>query len=372
MFKANKLFAMAAKLEEEGIITPNTEVEVSASVSVTPEEQEKIDEALTEVEEIATASNEIEESVNEGEELSEAEATLTAIRDTIKREGIVTPQLYSFLQDAGYLDVISVFQNKLKYPATEAISNVSINKQYADSIVAGCEAGLASIASNVWKWIVNMCKKIKEFFQRIYTTIMASEKRITELKNKLASAATTVNTDNIPYGENNYTADNMQKVGNAIRSLSSLFIAELDNYGKIFGSKNKINAMNFKAGDDLKPIQDLADMKIGGAKTLSDAGLGVDELIGDAYDNTLECVKGCKGLKRALSSLDKLTSKIESMHKDMDKVPNSDPEELNNIREMKESIQKYSQGANVLFNSCWRVVRSYTVACNSILRASNK
>ena len=35
MLKANKLFAMAAKLEEEGVITPNTEVEVSASVSVT-------------------------------------------------------------------------------------------------------------------------------------------------------------------------------------------------------------------------------------------------------------------------------------------------------------------------------------------------
>lgn len=370
MLKHSKLFAMAAKLEEEGVITPNTEVEVSASVSVTPEEQEKIDEALTEVEEIATTSNELEEATQEAEELDEAEATLSAIRDSIKRDGIVTPQLYAFLQSSGYLEAISAFQKNVAYPAVEAITPVTVNKQYADSIIAGCEAGLGAIASNVWNWIVSIFKKIKEFFQRIYTTMMASEKRISELREKINSVASSVDTDKIPYGENNYTADNMQKVGNAIRSLSNLFIVELDNYGKMFGNKGKINAMNFKAGDDLEPIEKLADMKIGGAKTLGDAGLSVDELSGEAYKNTLACVEGCKGLKRALSGLDKLTSKIEAVHKNMDKVPSSDPEELKNIREMKDHIQKYSKGANVLFNSCWRVVRSYTVACNAVLRSA--
>ena len=145
MLKANKLFAMAAKLEEEGVITPNTEVEVSASVSVTPEEQEKIDEALTEVEEIATAEQELDESAEEIEDLGEAEATLSAIRDAIKREGIVTPQMYAFLQDAGYLEVIASFQKNVTYPASEAIANVSLNKQYADVIIAGCEAGISTI-----------------------------------------------------------------------------------------------------------------------------------------------------------------------------------------------------------------------------------
>lgn len=171
---AAKLFAMAAKLEEEGIITPNTEVEVSASVSVTPEEQEKIDEAITEVEEIATADAEINESVEEVEELEEAATTLSAIRDAIKRDGIVTPQLYAFLQDSGYLSAIAAFQKNVSYPATEAISNVSLNKQYADAIVAGCEAGLRETGKAIWKWLVELFERAKKFCSELIDKIVTA------------------------------------------------------------------------------------------------------------------------------------------------------------------------------------------------------
>ena len=260
MLKANKLFAMAAKLEEEGVITPNTEVEVSASVSVTPEEQEKIDEALTEVEEIATAEQELDESAEEIEDLGEAEATLSAIRDAIKREGIVTPQMYAFLQDAGYLEVIASFQKNVTYPASEAIANVSLNKQYADAIVAGCEAGMKETAKTIWEWIKKMFQKLADFVVRIYNAIRYNSSRVEHTKTILLENKSTIEasmkTDKYIL---NGIAERLKAFNEEYSQTTALTVTD----GKIKDHVSKIDAI-FKAlgdfNDKLPTLNDIITM----------------------------------------------------------------------------------------------------------------
>ena len=211
MLKYHKLMAMASKLEEEGIVTPNTEVEVSASVSVTPEEQEKIDEAVTEVEEVTQAEQDLDELEEQTEQLEEAEATLKAIRDIVKKDGIITPQLYDFLQNAGYLDVISSFQKKVAFPATEAISHVSVNKQYADAIVAGCEAGLRDTLRNIWDFIVKQWKKFMAWCDNIIHSVKNLPEKINQMVQKLRAINAADSSGNEDFNSKEQALKNLKK-----------------------------------------------------------------------------------------------------------------------------------------------------------------
>ena len=304
MLKANKLFAMAAKLEEEGIITPNTEVEVSASVSVTPEEQEKIDEALTEVEEIATAESELDESVEEVEELEEAEATLTAIRDTIKRDGIVTPQLYAFLQDTGYLDAIAAFQKNVSYPATEAISNVSLNKQYADAIIAGCEAGIESINTNLDVAFEGLWTDIKANFNDYIAMYNTTERKLRSLHDTLKSMNHDGDLKDTVYAKHLPSFKQMQEVGKIVTKLmddvkayknksKSLFSAvERGNTGVIEQFVKNVKLW-WKNLDDVSAIYHDKPIKMSQGKVdnIADAGFTYENLTGEAFDIAIKCVE---------------------------------------------------------------------------------
>ena len=295
MLKHSKLFAMAAKLEEEGIITPNTEVEVSASVSVTPEEQEKIDEALTQVEEIATAENELEEATQEIEDLEEAETTLSAIRDTIKRDGIVTPQLYAFLQTSGYLEAISAFQKNVAYPAVEAITPVTVNKQYADSIIAGCEAGIESIQKSYEVAMEGFFDKVKATINRYLTLLDASERKIVALHDTLKSMPKVEDLSDTNYSATFPDFEQMKKVLQATEKFDNIIknlraksknvfsSAERGNTGIIEQFKKNWAAMD-AAVEEVKELFDQDNSKYEGGKwSLADAGFTYDNLTGEAF-----------------------------------------------------------------------------------------
>ena len=306
MLKANKLFAMAAKLEEEGVITPNTEVEVSASVSVTPEEQEKIDEALTEVEEIATAEQELDESVEEVEDLEEAEATLSAIRDAIKREGIVTPQMYAFLQDAGYLEVIASFQKNVTYPASEAIANVSLNKQYADTIIAGCEAGIFAAQEGIKESIQNFSKKVIATFEKWKIGFDKDERKILAYHNTLKASAAKGDLKNTVYSASFPSFEQMKKFNDAADKL----VAGLKEYNSkrknIFdkvemGDKGKYETIStnvkvFKeyaetVKDIFSEAHKVKNRVSGGKWNVADAGFTYENLKNEAFKYTLNIKK---------------------------------------------------------------------------------
>lgn len=172
--------ALGRKLEEEGVVTPTTEAEASVSVHITPEEQTAIDEEVSQYEQVTEAITEAQTAVADADQAEDAEATMSAIVYSIKKHNGVSPQMYAFLQQAGYLDLIARHQssslNKVTYPGVEELST-SNTKDVAAQLLAGCEAildrikeGGKAIWKAIWGALVKLWEKAVEFFSRFLAT----------------------------------------------------------------------------------------------------------------------------------------------------------------------------------------------------------
>lgn len=382
MIKASMMAALASKLEEEHITSPiddkTVEAEVSASVEVSPEVQTQIDEAVTQavddVEAMTEASDDLEEVTEEAEDIEETTATLRAVVESIKENGgVIQPQLYAFLQKAGYLNLIGQLQStaisKVTYPAVETMSTSALNKQYSDSILVGCEAAITEFGKSVWKRIRAIFEKIKEFFQKIYTYITANEKRVTAANQSLQNIDNSVDVKDIKYSPNNLTAENMQKIADAIKSLSSDLISKIQEFNK-FSFSDKILMITLNS-NETTVLSSLASMKLGGQDNLGDAGLTVNELKTNAYKNALECVKACKNLRPVLATLDKVIQQRADNFKAAD--DGQDNQNVNeSLRKVAQEASELAKGTRVLYTSAWKVVNSYLTACSAVVKASSK
>lgn len=395
MIKASMMAALASKLEEEHITSPiddkTIEAEVSASVEVSPEVQTQIDEAVTQavddVEAMTEASDDLEEVTEEAEDIEETTATLRAVVESIKENGgVIQPQLYAFLQKAGYLNLIGQLQStaisKVTYPAVETMSTSALNKQYSDSILVGCEAAITEFGKSVWKRIKAIFEKIKEFFQKIYTYITANEKRVTAANQSLQNISVDVDVDNIKYSESSPTSDNMEQIGKAVETLSKPLIDKVQKY--MIGlsrfveaykavKDNNVDTMIPKLDEkEFDAITKLGEMKMGGADTLGKAGLTLDALQTSVYKNVLSCVKGMKELGPVIGKLNNYYKGIDNVANIMEKFNKDVGAQLRSeINDIVGDVSKISKGFHVLYTSCWKVVNSYLTACSAVVKAGS-
>lgn len=396
MIKASMMAALASKLEEEHITSPiddkTVEAEVSASVEVSPEVQTQIDEAVTQavddVEAMTEASDDLEEVTEEAEDIEETTATLRAVVESIKENGgVIQPQLYAFLQKAGYLNLIGQLQStaisKVTYPAVETMSTSALNKQYSDSILVGCENAITEFGKSVWKRIKAIFEKIKEFFQKIYTYITANEKRVTAANQSLQNISVDIDADNIKYSESSPTSDNMEQIGKAVETISKPLIDKVQKYmiglskfieiyktkkdgGSISDMVPKLDEKEFDA------IAKLGEMKMGGADTLGKAGLTLDALQTSVYKNVLSCVKGMKELGPVISKLNSFYKTLNDVPNMVEKFSKDTAAQMRaETNSMFGDVSKISKGFHVLYTSCWKVVNSYLTACSAVVKAGS-
>ena len=396
MIKATALMSLANKLQEEGVVGSTTDVEVSANVHVTPEEQTKIDEAITQVEEIATAEKEIEETITEQEQTEEAEATLRAIVNNLKKYGSLNNQMYSFLQETGYLDAIATYQstqmNRVVYPAVETIAPNQLNKAYMNAIITGCEGMLANAAKRVVAFLKHIWEKIISIIQRIVAFFTTNEKNIESRKNEISK----INVDirNAMYPKSYCTLDNMTSIISGIKSLNPELVNAYNEFTKLkftdkisdlkAGLKGDFNSKVLQLGRDIikeigsnKYMVSLSDMKIGGANTLGEANLTVDALKGTAYQCAKECVVYAKSHGALLSGMRRAAERMVNDAENITKLANITSttgqtygEEYTKL--VREFSGKYATGVGIVSKNIMLVARSYMVACAAALRHAGK
>lgn len=393
MIKATTLMALANKLQEEGVVGSTTDVEVSANVHVTPEEQTKIDEAVTQVEEIATAGQEIDETIDEQEQTEEAEATLRAIVNNLKKYGSLNNQMYSFLQETGYLDAIAAYQstqmNKVIYPAVETIAPNQLNKAYMDSIIAGCEGMLANAVKRVGEFLKTIWEKIVSIVQRIVAFFTTNEKNIEARKDEIAKI--TVDVSNVKYPKSYCTLDNMTTIASAVKSISPALVQAMNEFSNMklmdqlkdisdgsIGAPSKVGDIGLKGIaeiNDNQYMRSLADLKIGGAETLGAAKLTVDTLKSTAYQSAKECVVYAKTMNKNLNAMKAMANKVTKMADVLSSQLNSTINQAGAGEKLKataDDIRKtstdYAKAISIVSKNVMFVARSYMVACASALR----
>ena len=396
MIKATTLMALANKLQEEGVVGSTTDVEVSANVHVTPEEQTKIDEAVTQVEEIATAGQEIDETIDEQEQTEEAEATLRAIVNNLKKYGSLNNQMYSFLQETGYLDAIAAYQstqmNKVVYPAVETIAPNQLNKAYMDSIIAGCEGMLANAAKRVGEFLKKIWEKIVSIVQRIVAFFTANEKNIEARKDEVAKI--TVDVSNAKYPGSYCTLDNMTTIASAVKSISPELVKAFNEF-KNLKLMDKIKDVGAAMGGDeqaksirlaMSAIKEvgsnqymisLKDLKIGGANTLGEAKLTTDALKNTAYQSAKECVGYAKSHGKLLNEIKSYASRMAKYAENVTQIANATDTKGNTYGEeytkaVREFSGAYASAIGTVSKNVMLVARSYMVACAAALRRAGQ
>ena len=394
MIKATALMSLANKLQEEGVVGSTTDVEVSANVHVTPEEQTKIDEAVTQVEEIATAEKEIEETITEQEQTEEAEATLRAIVNNLKKYGSLNNQMYSFLQETGYLDAIATYQstqmNRVVYPAVETIAPNQLNKAYMNAIIAGCEGMLTNAIKRIGEFLKTIWEKIVSIIQRIVAFFTTNEKNIEARKDEIAKI--TIDVSNAKYSESYCTLDNMTTITSAVKSINPELVKALNKFDNM-NLMDKINFLSntldtFELGNmealevaNNQYLRSLANLKIGGANTLGKANLTTDTLKGVAYQSAKECVVYAKTMNKNLNTMKKVANKMAKIADqtalNLERIKYNEPKKEGTQNQPRTNItgkyvQKissdYAKAISIVSKNVMVVVRSYMVACASALR----
>lgn len=333
MLKPHVLSALGFKLEEEGVVTPTVEAEVSASVEVTPEQQEAIDEAVTEIEEIATAGAEIEAETAQQEEVEEAEATLSAIADNLRTYGQLPQQMYDFLQKTGYLDVIAAAQssamNRVQYPAVESINPSALNRQVVDGIIAGCEGVLANAWQRTRDFLVSIWKKIVSFISRIIDFFMDYEKKAIRNHDRLVKytgltlAGAAKEIDKAAYPASGYTAEDIKKIGTVVEGmLSQASKASKDmngtenpeqiaNVSSMF-AKLKTQLFEVASTKGKKTVTTDVTSKMGGKTTLKAAGFTAQNLTGEIWTVVNKCITASRSLKTMKSEAEAIAKRMDS------------------------------------------------------------
>lgn len=286
MLKPHVLSALGYKLEEDGVVTPTVEAEVSASVEVTPEQQEAIDEAVTQIEEVATAGAELEEAVTQQEEVEEAEATLMAIADNLRTYGQLPQQMYDFLHKTGYLAVIAAAQstamNRVQYPAVESINPTALNRQVVDGIIAGCEAMMEGAGARVREFLKKIWDKIVELWDRLVVFVLGNKSQIERLGKKCSDARGSGSFDSsAKYNPRMMGAAQSEKVREWLNGNAKV----LETAAKNFGEKSRWERL--KANFDSKFMDESVDKAVRAMQDVNmDSFACNKETIGEALEIT--------------------------------------------------------------------------------------
>ena len=371
---ATFLAKLASRLEEEGVVQPNTDVEVSASVSVSPEEQEKIDEEVTKVESVDESGDQAEDTLDEGEQATETEATLRAIVKAVRATGSITPQLYIFLQETGYLEAISGFTGTY-FPAAEALSPRKLNSTYTASIVAGCEAGIKEISKSVWEWIKKICRNILEFFQKIWNYLTVNRKKIDAMKEAVAKAFVgkpAVGLNQVNYPASAIVPEKLKDIESVIKDTAPLF-KDADTVKASFDVRNNEPEGGFKNKLVVEHVKDAASKLDHKEMTFSEAGVDAKYFTGPMYNTVIACMefsdKTLKTYKKLLNDVSDMERKAAAE----DKNPSlSEKAKKSNATAVKERIAYISSAFKQLGSITWKVTRSYMVVGNVMLKNVDK
>ena len=313
MLKPNVMMALASKLEEEGITSSiddkTIEAEVSASVEVSPEVQTQIDEAVTEavddIESMTETEDDLEEASEHVDDLDETATTLRAVVTSIRENGgVIHPQLYAFLQKSGYLDLIAQYQSnsitKVTYPAVEAMSTSSLNKQYSDSIIAGCESVIAASEGMIADSFKNLKDKVTAVFDKWNSKTLDAERKIKVLHDTLSKIKNSGNLEEAPYSKSLPSVQQIKEIAQIADELVS-FIDGIDLIKNIFSKAERgDNSIleQYKENDKkVKVLQEKLNGIFTKAKnsdtskhngTIAGAGFTYDNLKNDVYKTCLK------------------------------------------------------------------------------------
>lgn len=383
MLKPHVLSALGYKLEEDGVVTPTVEAEVSASVEVTPEQSEAVEEAVTQIEEVATAGAELEEAVTQQEEVEEAEATLRAIADNLRTYGQLPQQMYDFLQKTGYLDVIAAAQssamNRVQYPAVESINPTALNRQVVDGIISGCEAMLEGAGKRISEFIQKIWDKIVELWDRLVVFVMSNEKRIEALGKKVdglgdkdisgAAYPGRMLSKSKLHAYNSTLVAACPDLDAAARSIKSTF-GGLKKTTTDEGAKVK-QALEFIAE---KFSQQKGSQTEDNHSTLGEAGWKKAKDLGstsDTYSAVLQCIKNISRVK-SISSVAKTIGKemAAAAQKSLTDATNKMNQQGATMSmevddAAKEVSKKYAELSANFQKGCMYVIRSYMAACSA-------
>lgn len=395
--KNNVLFALASKLEEEGVVTPTVEAEVSASVEVTPEQQEAIDEEVTQIEEIATISEEVEEAATEVEEVEEAEATLRAIADNLRTYGQLPQQMYDFLQKTGYLDVIATAQstsmNRVQYPAVESINPTALNRQVVDGIIAGCEGMLANVGKWISDHVVAIWRKIVQFVERVVAYFTASKEKVESLGKQLSEikAGSTVDLKDTVYPTAYFKFNEMKEFDNRTKRIMPSLSRIQEQFDKLSFTES-IKA-EFVLPQEIQELigkeRGKAGLTLGGntwskeaanrteKDTVAGAGFTLENLKagGAAYQMAHNAAEHNKTLQSILPKVRKMVEKIqkEAQKNSRDiaaKEGASTTQQIKNWwNDFANHSTAYSRALLYIEKNNMIVVRSYVAAASAALRA---
>lgn len=309
MLKPHVLSALGYKLEEDGVVTPTVEAEVSASVEVTPEQSEAIEEAVTQIEEVATAGAELEEAVTQQEEVEEAEATLRAIADNLRTYGQLPQQMYDFLQKTGYLDVIAAAQssamNRVQYPAVESINPTALNRQVVDGIISGCEAMLEGAGKRVMDFLKNIWDKIVELWDRLIVFVMGNKSQIEKMGQKFSDKRQVGDESALssaPYNPRMMGSEKAISIGKDLAKNADILKAAADEFAQL-GRWERI-----KAGFNKDFASDKIEAAVKAMETFTPDSLacGKSKFIEAITDGSKELANGGKMYNAAIKAIDSM------------------------------------------------------------------
>lgn len=387
MLKPHVLSALGFKLEEEGVVTPTVEAEVSASVEVTPEQQEAIDEAVTQIEEVATAGAELEEAVTQQEEVEEAEATLSAIADNLRTYGQLPQQMYDFLQKTGYLDVIAAAQstamNRVQYPAVESINPTALNRQVVDGIIAGCEAMLEGKGARLMEFLKKIWDKIVELWDRLIVFIMGNAKRIEALGAKMDALSKENDTatgfydvSGKPYAGRLLSVAQAKTVKGTVDTIAKRLEGAAASWWKKWRSGSKDTDETV-----VKDIAEKLNIEESSHKTLGEAGVNNINALGtsgDLYGAAIACAKAMPTLRSVSGNLKKAASaiasaKLDEGQKQVDQGKSQGADMVVAQGEaMKEESKQFATVVSQFQKYVMLAIRSYLSACSTARSAEKK
>ena len=168
---------------EDEVIAPEVPVN-DTEVDAVP----VVDDAAADAQDVED-TQEIIEAVTEANDLQDTATTLRAIVDTIKKEGTVSRQLYSFLQATGYIEAAQTYHNSnynsISFPGVESVT--TLNKSYTNSLIYAYEGMIAAAEEAIQNRYDGVLGKFKALLLKWASAWLTTKRKVEVLHDTLAS-----------------------------------------------------------------------------------------------------------------------------------------------------------------------------------------